>query len=281
MVRVVPVLDGAKTALCAHQFTVSNGFFSVLSKRGMKSKRESGARRRSHSSRSGKMRRRRSSGRETSRATVKDSVRSKRAHSSVSPRRSRHSRSRSRSRSLSRSKPRSKSRLTSKVKSKSISRSHSSRSRSRSRSSGGTSHTRRSRRREKDPSAVVTSSPSVSGINASVLDEAAIRVAALAAAQRLQSQSQARPPPPPPPPGAPLPFLAGALPPGMVPSPPATDIRPGDWFCPICAAHNFASKFQCFRCFRGTNPLLTSQQNFMHQGFAPNNAMLASMPPPM
>merc|ERR1719229_1603296 len=36
----------------------------------------------------------------------------------------------------------------------------------------------------------------------------------------------------------------------------ASAVRPGDWFCPICGAHNYASKFQCFRCIKGTNPLL-------------------------
>merc|ERR1719456_1348600 len=36
----------------------------------------------------------------------------------------------------------------------------------------------------------------------------------------------------------------GAPPP---PTPPA-NFRQGDWFCPACAAHNFASKQQCFKC---------------------------------
>lgn len=40
----------------------------------------------------------------------------------------------------------------------------------------------------------------------------------------------------------------------------ASAVRPGDWFCPICAAHNYASKFQCFRCIKGTNPLLDGSQ---------------------
>ncbi|CAG8529749.1 6179_t:CDS:2 [Diversispora eburnea] len=33
------------------------------------------------------------------------------------------------------------------------------------------------------------------------------------------------------------------------PSPPAqTPFRPGDWYCPSCNSHNFASRFQCIRC---------------------------------
>lgn len=39
-----------------------------------------------------------------------------------------------------------------------------------------------------------------------------------------------------------------------------TAVRPGDWFCPVCSAHNYASKFQCFRCVKGTNPLLSGSQ---------------------
>lgn len=38
----------------------------------------------------------------------------------------------------------------------------------------------------------------------------------------------------------------------------AAAVRPGDWFCPICNAHNYASKYQCFRCVKGTNPLLSA-----------------------
>jgi len=35
-------------------------------------------------------------------------------------------------------------------------------------------------------------------------------------------------------------------------------LRPGDWTCPVCSAHNFASKFQCFRCQKAKNPFLDS-----------------------
>ena len=28
----------------------------------------------------------------------------------------------------------------------------------------------------------------------------------------------------------------------------ARDVRPGDWNCPSCNAHNFASRNECFKC---------------------------------
>ncbi|KAG9300822.1 hypothetical protein G9A89_004452 [Geosiphon pyriformis] len=31
-------------------------------------------------------------------------------------------------------------------------------------------------------------------------------------------------------------------------SPAAAPFRPGDWYCPACNSHNFASRFQCIRC---------------------------------
>eukprot|EP00927_Polykrikos_kofoidii_P078273 TRINITY_DN7511_c0_g1_i3.p1 TRINITY_DN7511_c0_g1~~TRINITY_DN7511_c0_g1_i3.p1 ORF type:complete len:733 (+),score=152.36 TRINITY_DN7511_c0_g1_i3:197-2200(+) len=31
-------------------------------------------------------------------------------------------------------------------------------------------------------------------------------------------------------------------------------VRPGDWICAVCAAHNFQSRGRCFRCFQGTAP---------------------------
>ncbi|CAG8492561.1 13436_t:CDS:2 [Ambispora gerdemannii] len=31
-------------------------------------------------------------------------------------------------------------------------------------------------------------------------------------------------------------------------SPAAAPFRPGDWYCPSCSSHNFASRFQCIRC---------------------------------
>lgn len=63
------------------------------------------------------------------------------------------------------------------------------------------------------------------------LDQGALRAAQIAAARRLQVVP-----------------VAGA------------SVRPGDWFCPICSAHNYASKFHCFRCIKGTNPLLATSQ---------------------
>lgn len=41
-------------------------------------------------------------------------------------------------------------------------------------------------------------------------------------------------------------------------------LRPGDWTCPICSAHNFASKFQCFRCAKAKNPFLDGVFNLPH-----------------
>merc|ERR550514_877058 len=35
---------------------------------------------------------------------------------------------------------------------------------------------------------------------------------------------------------------------GAPPMPDAKNFRQGDWFCPACGAHNFASKSQCFKC---------------------------------
>lgn len=53
----------------------------------------------------------------------------------------------------------------------------------------------------------------------------------------------------------------------------ASAVRPGDWFCPICSAHNYASKFQCFRCMKGTNPLLDGSQGML---LAANGCMRGS-----
>lgn len=41
-------------------------------------------------------------------------------------------------------------------------------------------------------------------------------------------------------------------------------LRPGDWTCPVCNAHNFASKFQCFRCAKAKNPFLEGVFNLPH-----------------
>jgi len=43
-------------------------------------------------------------------------------------------------------------------------------------------------------------------------------------------------------------------------------LRPGDWNCPICGAHNFASKFQCFRCAKAKNPFLEGVFNLPISG---------------
>eukprot|EP00933_Yihiella_yeosuensis_P059219 TRINITY_DN6020_c0_g1_i3.p1 TRINITY_DN6020_c0_g1~~TRINITY_DN6020_c0_g1_i3.p1 ORF type:complete len:710 (-),score=138.37 TRINITY_DN6020_c0_g1_i3:140-2269(-) len=34
------------------------------------------------------------------------------------------------------------------------------------------------------------------------------------------------------------------------------ELRPGDWLCPVCTAHNFKSKSVCFRCAKGRNPAI-------------------------
>lgn len=33
-----------------------------------------------------------------------------------------------------------------------------------------------------------------------------------------------------------------------------SDMRPGDWFCPVCATHNYSTRPTCFRCHHGANP---------------------------
>lgn len=35
---------------------------------------------------------------------------------------------------------------------------------------------------------------------------------------------------------------------------PPQDMRPGDWFCPVCSTHNYATRPKCFRCLQGINP---------------------------
>lgn len=50
------------------------------------------------------------------------------------------------------------------------------------------------------------------------------------------------------PPSRPSPYgLATDGPASVLPN--ATGMRPGDWCCPQCNAHNFASKTACFKCF--------------------------------
>jgi len=36
--------------------------------------------------------------------------------------------------------------------------------------------------------------------------------------------------------------------------PPPVNMRPDDWFCPVCTTHNYASRNRCFRCNQGVNP---------------------------
>lgn len=36
--------------------------------------------------------------------------------------------------------------------------------------------------------------------------------------------------------------------------PPPANMRPDDWFCPVCTTHNYASRNRCFRCNQGVNP---------------------------
>lgn len=36
--------------------------------------------------------------------------------------------------------------------------------------------------------------------------------------------------------------------------PPPANMRPDDWFCPVCTTHNYASRTRCFRCNQGVNP---------------------------
>eukprot|EP00927_Polykrikos_kofoidii_P003955 TRINITY_DN11580_c0_g1_i1.p1 TRINITY_DN11580_c0_g1~~TRINITY_DN11580_c0_g1_i1.p1 ORF type:complete len:899 (+),score=152.47 TRINITY_DN11580_c0_g1_i1:77-2698(+) len=108
-------------------------------------------------------------------------------------------------------------------------------------------------------------------LSASEMDDAASRVAAMVAAKRQQAGTNQIP--------GTIPGQAAAaagmalglppghdrnnlgLPPGMPmgmmriqSSAPAGDMRSGDWICSLCSAHNFASKFTCFRCFQGVKP---------------------------
>ncbi|CAG8558493.1 17126_t:CDS:2 [Acaulospora morrowiae] len=41
-------------------------------------------------------------------------------------------------------------------------------------------------------------------------------------------------------------------------SPAQAPFRPGDWHCPTCSSHNFASRFQCIRCGLSKPPQLSS-----------------------
>jgi len=50
----------------------------------------------------------------------------------------------------------------------------------------------------------------------------------------------------------------------IVGTPGEARLRPGDWNCPVCQAHNFASKFQCFRCAKAKNPFLETVVNQPH-----------------
>merc|ERR1711934_50316 len=45
----------------------------------------------------------------------------------------------------------------------------------------------------------------------------------------------------------------------------APEIRHGDWMCPSCATHNFASREKCFRC-DGKKPSTSEGENFSGEG---------------
>ncbi|CAG8458294.1 11152_t:CDS:1 [Paraglomus brasilianum] len=44
----------------------------------------------------------------------------------------------------------------------------------------------------------------------------------------------------------------------MPTAPAAAPFRPGDWYCPSCNSHNFASRFQCLRCNLSKPPQVAS-----------------------
>merc|ERR1719499_977965 len=51
---------------------------------------------------------------------------------------------------------------------------------------------------------------------------------------------------------------------GVGVEPTAQTMKVGDWLCSNCNAHNFASKFQCFRCGQGRNPMLADSAMQLH-----------------
>merc|ERR1740122_718441 len=54
---------------------------------------------------------------------------------------------------------------------------------------------------------------------------------------------------------APAPPAAGAATPRAPGARPAADMRPGDWTCPTCDYHNFASRVMCKRCLGLKDPV--------------------------
>merc|ERR1740129_909592 len=54
---------------------------------------------------------------------------------------------------------------------------------------------------------------------------------------------------------APAPPAAGAATPRAPGARPAADMRPGDWTCPTCDYHNFASRVMCKRCLGRKDPV--------------------------
>ncbi|KAL1921257.1 uncharacterized protein VTP21DRAFT_10973 [Calcarisporiella thermophila] len=70
-------------------------------------------------------------------------------------------------------------------------------------------------------------------------------------------------------------YSSAPLPPHML------TFRPGDWLCPKCHLHNFASRMQCLRCTTHRPPMGPPPPPQPVNGFAPPDQSSPPPPPPM